>query len=99
MGILLFSRWQPFSACWKPCKNSGSTENEWANPPMMSFLEDIDVKSNEFEVLTVQLQNEWVKAALVIRNVEAATANAVATKEYVNDIANFLCNHQTFSEL
>ena len=66
---------------------------------MMSFLEDIDVKSNEFEVLTVQLQNEWVKAALVIRNVEAATANAVATKEHVNDMATFLCNHQTFSEL
>ena len=66
---------------------------------MMSFLEDIDVKSNEFEVLTVQLQNEWVKAALVIRNVEAATANAVATNEYVNDFATFLCNNQTFSEL
>ena len=37
----------------------------------------------------MQLQNLLVKAAPVIRNVEAATANAVVTREYVNNIAPF----------
>ncbi len=67
-------------------------QNERVIPHMASSLEQIDVTAKEFEVLTVQVQDELAKAALVVRNLQAATA-------HVNNIASSLDNPQTLSEL
>ena len=55
-------------------------------------LEQIDATAQEFEALTVQLQDELAKAAPVIRNLELATA-------HLNNIVASLDNPQTLSEL
>ena len=47
----------------------------------------------------MQLQTAWAKAAPVIRNLEAATANAVTATAHVNNIASSLDNPQTLNEL
>ena len=62
-------------------------------------LQQIDATAKQFEGLTVQLQDELAKAAPVIRNLEAATANAVAATAHVNNIASSLDNPQTLHEL
>ena len=74
-------------------------QKERVIPHMASSLEQIDVTAKEFEVLTVQLQDELAKAGPVIRNLEAATANAVAATAHVNNIAASLDNPQTLNEL
>ena len=74
-------------------------QKERVIPHMASSLEQIDATAKEFEVLTVQLQDELAKAAPVIRNLEAATANAVAATAHVNNIASSLDNPQTLGEL
>ena len=61
-------------------------------PHMASSLKQIDETAKEFEVLTVQLQDELAKAAPVIRNLEAAT-------EHVNNIMSSLDNPQTLNDL
>ena len=68
-------------------------------PHAADSLQQIDATAKQFEVLTVQLQDELAKAAPVIRNLEAATANAVAATAHVNSIASSLDNPQTLSEL
>jgi phospholipid/cholesterol/gamma-HCH transport system substrate-binding protein len=61
-------------------------------PNVAASLEQIEATTKEFELLTVQLQDELAKAVPVIRNLEAATA-------HVNNIASSLDNPQTLSEL
>lgn len=68
-------------------------------PHMADSLEQIDETAKQFEVLTVQLQEELTKAVPAVRNLEAATANAVAATAHVNNIASALDNPQTLSEL
>ena len=68
-------------------------------PQMASSLEQIDTTAKEFEVLSVQLQDELAKVAPVIRNLEAATANAVAATAHVNNITLSLDNPKTLHEL
>ena len=74
-------------------------QKERVIPRTADSLEQIDATAKQFEVLTVQLQDELAKAAPVIRNLEAATANAVAATAHVNSIASSLDNPQTLSEL
>ena len=61
-------------------------------PHAAESLEQIDATAQEFEALTVQLQDELAKAAPVIRNLELATA-------HLNNIVASLDNPQTLSEL
>ena len=74
-------------------------QKERVIPNAAASLEQIDATAKEFEVLTVQLQTELAKAAPVIRNLEAATANAVTATAHVNNIASSLDNPQTLNEL
>ena len=67
-------------------------QQERVIPHAAESLEQIDATAQEFEVLTVQLQDELAKAAPVIRNLEAATA-------HLNNIVASLDNPQTLSEL
>ena len=67
-------------------------QQERVIPHAAESLEQIDATAKEFELLTVQLQDELAKAAPVIRNLVAATA-------HVNNIASSLDNPQTLSEL
>jgi len=55
-------------------------------------FEGIHATTKEFEELTLQLQNQLDKAALVIRNLESVTA-------HVNNIVASLDNPQTLSDL
>ena len=55
-------------------------------------MKQIDETAKEFELLTVQLQDELAKAAPVIGNLEAAT-------EHVNNIMSSLDNPQTLNDL
>ena len=68
------------------------TQQERVIPHAAESLEQIDATAKQFELLTVQLQDELAKAAPVIRNLEAATA-------HVNNIFASLDNPQTVSEL
>ena len=61
-------------------------------PHMASSLKQIDETAKEFELLTVQLQDELAKAVPVIGNLEAAT-------EHVNNIMSSLDNPQTLNDL
>ena len=74
-------------------------QKEQVIPHAADSLQQIDATAKQFEVLTVQLQDELAKASPVIRNLEAATANAVAATAHVNSIASALDNPQTLSEL
>ncbi len=74
-------------------------QRERVIPHMADSLEQIDETAKQFEVLTLQLQEELTKAAPAVRNLEAATANAVAATAHVNNIASSLDNPQTLSEL
>ena len=74
-------------------------QRERVIPHMTDSLEQIDETAKQFEVLTLQLQEELTKAAPAVRNLEAATANAVAATAHVNNIASSLDNPQTLSEL
>ena len=67
-------------------------QQERVIPHAAESLEQIDATAKQFELLTVQLQDELAKAAPVIRNLEAATA-------HVNNIVASLDNPQTLSEL
>ena len=67
-------------------------QQERVIPHAAESLEQIDATAQEFEALTVQLQDELAKAAPVIRNLEAATA-------HLNNIVASLDNPQTLSEL
>ena len=68
------------------------TQQERVIPHAAESLEQIDATAKQFELLTVQLQDELAKAAPVIRNLEAATA-------HLNNIFASLDNPQTVSEL
>ena len=74
-------------------------QDERVIPNVAASLEQIEATTKEFEALTVQLQDELARAAPVIRNLEAATANAVEATAHVNNIASSLDNPQTVSEL
>ena len=74
-------------------------QKERVIPHMATSLEQIDATAKQFQVLTVQLQDELAKTVPVIRNLEAATANAVAATTHVDNIASSLDNPQTLSEL
>ena len=67
-------------------------QQERVIPHAAESLEQIDATAQEFEALTVQLQDELAKAAPVIRNLELATA-------HLNNIVASLDNPQTLSEL
>ena len=67
-------------------------QQERVIPQAAESLEQIDATAQEFEALTVQLQDELAKAAPVIRNLELATA-------HLNNIVASLDNPQTLSEL
>ena len=67
-------------------------QNERVIPHAADSLEQIDATARQFQVLTVQLQDELAKAAPVIRNLEFATA-------HINNIVASLDNPQTLSEL
>ena len=67
-------------------------QQERVIPNMAASLEQIEATTKEFELLTVQLQEELAQAVPVIRNLAAATA-------HVNNIASSLDNPQTLSEL
>jgi phospholipid/cholesterol/gamma-HCH transport system substrate-binding protein len=68
-------------------------------PNVAVSLEQIEATTKEFQLLTVQLQDELAKAAPVIRNLETATANAVVATAHLNNIASSLDNPQTLNEL
>ena len=68
-------------------------------PNVAASLEQIEATTKEFQLLTVQLQDELAKAAPVIRNLETATANAVVATAHLNNIASSLDNPQTLNEL
>ena len=74
-------------------------EKERVISQMASSLAQIDITAKEFELLIVQLQEELTNSAPVIRNLEAATANAVEATAHVNNIASSLNNPKTVSEL
>ena len=74
-------------------------QEERVIPNMAASLELINATTKKFEALTLQLQDDLAKAAPVIRNLEAATVNAVAATAHVNNIASSLDNPQTVSEL
>ena len=67
-------------------------QQERVIPNVAASLEQIEATTKEFELLTVQLQEELAQAVPVIRNLEAATA-------HLNNIASSLDNPQTLSEL
>ena len=67
-------------------------QKERVIPHAAESLEQIDATAKEFELLTVQLQDELANAAPVIRNLEAATA-------HLNNLVSSLDNPQTVSEL
>ena len=67
-------------------------QDEQVIPNVAASLEQIEVTTKEFELLTVQMQDELAKAAPVIRNLETATA-------HLNNIVASLDNPQTLSEL
>ena len=67
-------------------------QDELVIPNVAASLEQIEATTKSFELLTVRLQDELVKAAPVIRNLELATA-------HVNNIVASLDNPQTLSEL
>ncbi len=67
-------------------------QHEQVIPNVAASLEQIEVTTEEFEALTMQLQDELAKAAPVIRNLETATA-------HLNNIVASLDNPQTLSEL
>ena len=67
-------------------------QQERVIPHAAESLEQIDATAQEFEALTVQLQDELVKAAPVIRNLELAMA-------HLNNIVASLDNPQTLNEL
>ena len=67
-------------------------QQERVIPHAAESLEQIDATAQEFEVLTLQLQDGLAKAAPVIRNLETATA-------HLNNIVASLDNPQTLSEL
>ena len=67
-------------------------QQERVIPHAAESLEQINATAQEFEALTVQLQDELAKAAPVIRNLELATA-------HLNNIVASLDNPQTLSEL
>ena len=67
-------------------------QQERVIPHAAESLEQIDATAQEFEALTVQLQDELAKAAPVIGNLELATA-------HLNNIVASLDNPQTLSEL
>ena len=67
-------------------------QQERVIPNVAASLEQIEATTKEFELLTVQLQEELAQAVPVIRNLEAATA-------HMNNIASSLDNPQTLSEL
>ena len=67
-------------------------QEERVIPNVAASLEQIDSTAKEFELLSVQLQEELAKAVPVIRNLEAATAHA-------NNIVASLDNPQTLNEL
>ena len=67
-------------------------QQERVIPHAAESLEQIDATAKEFEALTVQLQDELVKAAPVIRNLELAMA-------HLNNIVASLDNPQTLNEL
>ena len=67
-------------------------QDERVIPNVAASLEQIEATTKSFELLTVRLQDELVKAAPVIRNLELATA-------HLNNIVASLDNPQTLSEL
>ena len=67
-------------------------QKERVIPHAAESLEQIDATAKEFELLTVQLQEELATAAPVIRNLAAATA-------HLNNIVSSLDNPQTLNEL
>ena len=67
-------------------------QEERVIPNVAASLEQIDSTAKEFELLSVQLQEELAKAVPVIRNLEAATAHA-------NNIVASLDNPRTLNEL
>ena len=67
-------------------------QDERVIPNVAASLEQIEAMTKSFELLTVRLQDELVKAAPVIRNLEAATA-------HINNIVASLDNPQTLREL
>ena len=67
-------------------------QEERVIPNVAASLEQIDSTAKEFELLSVQLQEELAKAVPVIRNLEAATAHA-------NNIIASLDNPRTLNEL
>ena len=67
-------------------------QQERVIPHAAESLEQIDATAQEFEALTVQLQDELAKAAPVIRNRELATA-------HLNSVVASLDNPRTLSEL
>ena len=67
-------------------------QDERVIPNVAASLEQIEATTKSFELLTVRLQDELVKAAPVIRNLEVATA-------HINNIVASLDNPQTLSEL
>ena len=67
-------------------------QDEQVIPNVAASLEQIEATTKSFELLTVRLQDELVKAAPVIRNLELATA-------HLNNIVASLDNPQTLSEL
>ena len=67
-------------------------QDEQVISSVAASLEQIEATTKSFELLTVRLQDELVKAAPVIRNLELATA-------HLNNIVASLDNPQTLSEL
>ena len=67
-------------------------QDERVIPNAAASLEQIEATTKSFELLMVRLQDELVKAAPVIRNLELATA-------HLNNIVASLDNPQTLSEL
>ena len=67
-------------------------QDERVIPNVAASLDQIEAITKSFELLTVRLQDELVKAAPVIRNLELATA-------HINNIVASLDNPQTLHEL
>ncbi|WP_115161183.1 MlaD family protein [Synechococcus sp. UW86] len=67
-------------------------QGERVIPNVAASLEQIEATTKSFELLTVRLQDELVKAGPVIRNLELATA-------HINNIVASLDNPQTLHEL
>ena len=61
--------------------------------------QQIDETAREIEVLMVQLQNELTKVEPVLRNLEAATLNAVDASQHVTNIVAALDNPETINDL